>query len=52
MSKDKQNSSVGAPTYRQALAKAMKNFLMAPFFPRQGDVVNGGRYRQRSFKPF
>lgn len=52
MSKDKQNSRVGARTYQQALAKAMKNFLMAPFFPRQGDVVNGGRYRQRSFKPF
>lgn len=52
MSKDKQNSRVGVRTYRQALAKAMKIFLMAPFFPRQGDVVNGGRYRQRSFKPF
>ena len=37
-----------APTYRQALEKAMKLFLMAPFFQRLQNEKNDGTAKQLS----
>ena len=41
-----------APTYRQALMKAMKKFLMAPLFQNVADVENAGHFKTSSFRRF
>jgi len=41
-----------APTYRQALMKAMKDFLMAPFFQNTADVEDAGHFKTSSFRRF
>ncbi len=53
MFKEEQNRNIGAPTYRQALRKAMSVFLMAPFFTsRQSSVKNAGPGKAPSINPF
>jgi len=52
MNKSKMFNVGSVPTYRQALMKAMKKFLMAPLFQNVADVENAGHFKTSSSRRF
>lgn len=52
MNKFKMFNAGSVSTYRQALTKAMKKFLMAPFFQNVADVEDVGHFKTSSSRRF
>lgn len=52
MNKSKMFNAGSTSTYRQALMKAMKKFLMAPLVQNVADVENAGHFKTLSSRRF